>query len=147
MTERPAANAPMSPEQAPIPDRAPATAQAAASQTLDVHALSRRHNGDREFIAQIYELFLSDSERKEHDLRRALETKDEFVAGRLTHSLRGAAGAIYAHVLREACQQVEERMRAMEPDVRAQWPQVLATLLDGPFRVTLAEVRRALKSI
>ncbi len=73
----------------------------------DGSVLAERFEGDEETIAIVLKTFLKDAPKQIELLKAALEAKDAKAVRRQAHSLKGAAGNVGAHALRELSLQAE----------------------------------------
>lgn len=78
---------------------------------IDLACLSRRLSGRGEVIRKTLSLFDEECERGMDELRRRIDSADLDGAAESAHRLKGAAGTVAAHGLRESAARVEDACR------------------------------------
>ncbi|WP_035104187.1 Hpt domain-containing protein [Desulfohalovibrio reitneri] len=99
---------------------------------LDTELSLRRLEGEREFLAELYRMFLEDSVQRRRTLEEALSRGEYQDAAKAAHSLKGMCGTINAPALMELALEMEKACRG-EDDDRIE-------ALRGPLRKLLDEV-------
>jgi PAS domain S-box-containing protein len=68
------------------------------------------------FLAQVAEIFISDTHARLQELHRAVESRDLAAVGRLGHYFKGSSANIGAHRMTDISAQIEASARAGDPD-------------------------------
>jgi signal transduction histidine kinase/HPt (histidine-containing phosphotransfer) domain-containing protein len=100
-------------ESSPGPPRA-AAAMKASDQPIDHEALLAEWDGDAEFVARMFEMFLRQTTCDVTDLRAACEGGDTAAVARLAHRIKGSAGELGAQALRPRAANLEAIGRASD---------------------------------
>jgi HPt (histidine-containing phosphotransfer) domain-containing protein len=91
----------------------------------------RMHNGDTEFLTEIWKLFLDDARSKLDKLDQAFAEQDVAQLERLAHSLKSSSAVIGSSVLSEKAAHLEMVSRdGNSEEVRTSYPEFRGTL-DG----------------
>lgn len=67
-----------------------------AAEILDVRRLLERYQGDRGMVEELYQAFREDGPVKMERIRSARDNSDLESLGRVAHSLKSVAGAVFA---------------------------------------------------
>ena len=87
---------------------------------------------DEEFLLELLDIFLSDTPKQLHLLRKAIESGDAESAANAAHRMKGSSGNVGAVSLGELCEQIEaagregrsEVLPALFHDVNSEWGRV-----------------------
>jgi histidine phosphotransfer protein HptB len=87
------------------------------------------HNGDTEFLSEIWKLFFDDAQGKIEKLDNAVATNDSVQLERLAHSLKSSSAVIGSKVLSEKAARLELTARdGGQEEVRAAYLDFRETL-------------------
>jgi two-component system, sensor histidine kinase and response regulator len=96
---------------------------------VDKEQALRMHNGDTEFLSEIWKLFFDDAQGKIEKMDSALAANDAVQLERLAHSLKSSAAVIGSKVLSEKAARLELLARdSGQEEVRAAYLEFRGTL-------------------
>jgi HPt (histidine-containing phosphotransfer) domain-containing protein len=78
---------------------------------VDKEEALQMHNGDTDFLIEIWKLFLDDAKSKLEVMDQALAEQDSVQVERLAHSLKSSAAVIGSRVLSEKAASLETTAR------------------------------------
>jgi HPt (histidine-containing phosphotransfer) domain-containing protein len=78
---------------------------------VDKEQALQMHNGDTEFLIEIWKLFLDDARSKVEKLDQAFAEQDTVLVERLAHSLKSSSAVIGSKILSEKAARLETLAR------------------------------------
>jgi len=81
---------------------------------IDMDRLMEQMEGDRELIAEVFDMFVEEAPTRREKFLAAQAAQDMQALVMLAHSLKGASGTLQCEPLRQACFELEHAARANE---------------------------------
>lgn len=82
------------------------------AQTIDIERIDDTTGGDKEFLAELVEIYLEDGQLRVNELGEALAAQDPDQLAKTAHKLKGSSANMGANDLMNLCQQLEALGRA-----------------------------------
>jgi len=78
-----------------------------SEEVIDVKDVLEREHGDKELLAELFDIYQEDFVIKRQDLGRAIAARDIAKVEKVAHSMKGSSGNISAKPLQATCLKLE----------------------------------------